>query len=116
MNTTTATRETPAKEHSVVPTRDLVPVCILDDDTSLVEMLSASLERLGCEALGTTDPMRALDMISQGRCRVVLCDLRMPAMDGLTFLKQALERDPGVYVILMTGFYSLDSAIEAIKR
>ncbi len=116
MNTTSATREPSAKEHSVLPTRNLVPVCILDDDTSLVEMLSASLERLGCEALGTTDPLRALDMISQGRCRVVLCDLRMPAMDGLTFLKQALERDPGVYVILMTGFYSLDSAIEAIKR
>jgi DNA-binding NtrC family response regulator len=116
MHTTTATKEAPTKEHSAVVTRDLLPVCILDDDTSMVEMLSATIERLGCEAIGTTDPQRALDIISQGRCRVVLCDLRMPAMDGLTFLKQALERDPGIYVILMTGFYSLDSAIEAVKR
>ncbi|MGO9642135.1 MAG: sigma-54-dependent transcriptional regulator [Candidatus Acidiferrales bacterium] len=96
--------------------RELMPVCILDDDSSMVEILSATLDRLGCEALGTVDPQHALDLISQGRCRVVLCDLRMPAMDGLTFLKHALERDPGIYVILMTGFYSIDSAIEAIKR
>ncbi len=116
MNTITATKEAPAKDNVQIATRDLLPVCILDDDTSLVEILSATIERLGCEAMGTTDPQRALDMVSQGRCRVVLCDLRMPAMDGLTFLKQALERDPGVYVILMTGFYSLDSAIEAVKR
>src|SRR5271169_6870746 len=116
MNTSTATKEAPTKEHTAVLNRDLLPVCILDDDASMVEMLSATIERLGCEAMATTDPQRALDMISQGRCRVVLCDLRMPAMDGLTFLKQALERDPGVYVILMTGFYSLDSAIEAVKR
>src|ERR1700739_4330317 len=40
----------------------------------------------------------------------------MHTMDGLAFLKQALHLDPGVYVILMTGFYSIDSAIEAIKH
>jgi len=36
-------------------------------------------------------------------------------MDGLHFLEHALHHDPGVYVILMTGFYSLDNAIAAIK-
>ncbi len=117
MNTTTATpKEAATKEQNAEANRDLLPVCVLDDDSSMVELLTATLERLGCEAMGTSDPQRALDLITQGRCRVVLCDLRMPAMDGLTFLKHALERDPGVYVILMTGFYSLDSAIEAVKR
>ena len=38
----------------------------------------------------------------------------MPGMDGLAFLQKALENDPGMYVILVTGFYSVDSAIEAI--
>jgi DNA-binding NtrC family response regulator len=37
-------------------------------------------------------------------------------MDGLTFLEKALQCDPGTYVLLVTGFYSVDSGIEAVKR
>ncbi len=91
-------------------------VCILDDESSMVEMLESWVERLGYSPLGTTNPQEALDHVSTGRCRVVLSDIKMPAMDGLVFLEQTLLRDPGAHVILMTGYYSLDSAVEAIKR
>jgi DNA-binding NtrC family response regulator len=91
-------------------------VCILDDEAPMVEMLHDTLEHLGFAPSGTSDPQQALELISRGRARVVLCDIKMPTMDGLAFLEQALQRDPGVYVILMTGFYSIESAIGAIKR
>ena len=109
--TAPATRDAPVS----VP-HDTLTVCILDDEISMLEMLQSTVERMGYAALPTTDPDEALEHVRAGRCRVVITDIKMPAMDGLTFLEHALERDPGVHVILVTGFYSLDSAIEAIKR
>ncbi len=91
-------------------------ICILDDDPAMSEMMQATLQQLGYDAVGTSDPQEVLDHVRAGRCRVVISDLKMPGMDGQTFLEQALEIDPGVHVILMTGYYSIDSAVEAIKH
>jgi len=94
----------------------IVDICVVDDDCAMVEMLRETLTSFGYRCFGTCEPQEALEYVSRGGCRIVLCDLKMPSMDGLTFLEQALYRDPGLYVILMSGFYSIDSAIEAIKR
>src|SRR6266699_3514769 len=114
MNTMTA----PAKEGHLVlgSSEDALTVCVLDDQQGMVDMLQESLRCLGYSSIGTCDPQYALEMIDQGRVRVVMSDIKMPGIDGLQFLQQALQHDPGVYIILMTGFYSLDNAIAAIKR
>ena len=114
MNAMTA----PTKEGHFVPgsSDDAMTVCVLDDEPTMVEMLQESLRCLGFASIGTSDPQHALELIEQGRIRVVMSDIKMPAMDGLQFLEQAMHRDPGVYVLLMTGFYSLDNAIAAVKR
>ena len=106
----------PSKVLNLSTPRSSLRVCILDDDTGILEMLEAMIREMGYEADVTSDPEAALESIRLGRCRVVLSDLRMPAMDGLAFLDQALKIDPGILVLLMTGFYSLDSAVETIKR
>ena len=70
----------------------------------------------GSQAVGTTSPQDALQKIRLGGCRAVIADFKMPAMDGLAFLEKVLQYDPGIYVILVTGYYSVDTAIDAIKR
>ncbi len=94
----------------------IVDICILDDNPAMLEMVRETLTSFGYRSLGTSDPQEALDYVGRGKGRLILCDMKMPKMDGLEFLERALHLDPGVYVILMTGFYSIDSAIEAIKR
>src|SRR5580704_5267455 len=93
----------------------IVDICVVDDDVATVEMLCETLTSFGYRCFGTADPYEGLRYVGKGKGRIVLCDLKMHAMDGLAFLKEALHRDPGVYVILMTGFYSIDAAIQAIK-
>jgi DNA-binding NtrC family response regulator len=96
--------------------RKNLPICVLDDEQDHVELTSERLQKAGFPVVGTTNPQDALHKVRQGDCRAVLSDFKMPAMDGLTFLEKTLQFDPGMYVLLMTGYYSVDMAIEAIKR
>jgi DNA-binding NtrC family response regulator len=101
---------------TVAATRRNLSVCILDGDPDQVELLVRALERAGFPTSGTTSPEEALQTVKMGGCRVVLADCKLPAMDGFTFLEKTLQHDPGMHVLFVTGFYSVDSVIEAIKR
>jgi DNA-binding NtrC family response regulator len=105
----------PKTTELIAPRKSFVP-CILDDDPAQLDMLSSVIASLGYEAITTADPEEALKLIKRGHCRLALVDVRMPGMDGYEFLDQALRSDPGVHILLMTGDYTLDSALEAIRR
>jgi DNA-binding NtrC family response regulator len=79
-------------------------------------MLAALVESMGYQSVSTSSPEEALKLAQYGRCRLVLADVHTPGIDGYEFLDHALRSEPGIHVIIMTGDYTLESALDAVRR
>ena len=90
--------------------------CILDDDPSERDLLAHLITDMGYEPVSTPDAEEALRLIRMGRCRVVFASTHLENPDPFDFLDGALRCDPGVHVMIMTAQYTLEGALEAIRR
>jgi two-component system, NtrC family, response regulator HydG len=88
---------------------------VIDDMQENLDLVRAALERLDLEIHTTTDPQNGMDLVLRLRPKIVLLDLVMPGVEGMEMLKKIVNVDPGIDVILMTGQYSTESAVEAIQ-
>jgi two-component system response regulator AtoC len=91
-------------------------VLIVDDDPGLRESLELVLAAEGYEVAAAPDGATALEMVEAVLPDVVLCDLRMPGMDGMELLPLLSRRLPGATVVLMSAYGTQDLAIEAMRR
>src|SRR3984957_7034232 len=89
---------------------------VIDDDPANVKFVRFILANEGIEIHSAGDAQRGLQLIHQKRPQIVLLDLVMPGVHGMEVLQKILEFDPGIDVILMTGYYSTESAVEAIQK
>lgn len=90
-------------------------ILIVDDEKSTRDGLARALQRqYDVQIAG--DGMAALEVLDQQPVDVVLSDLRMPGMDGLTLIQRILAKTPQPACILLTAYGSIDTAVEAIKR
>ena len=90
-------------------------VLIVDDQKELHDILKVVVQPLGCEAKFAFDGQEALDLFKNNSFDVVLSDISMTPMDGLTLLNEIKDIDPNAIVILMTGYGSMESAVRALK-
>lgn len=90
-------------------------ILIVDDERSIRVGLKGLLTKEGCEVSIAENGTDALRLIQDHAFDLVLTDLRMPGMDGLTFLKRIKERQPDTIVIMMTAYGSEKIAVEAMK-
>jgi DNA-binding NtrC family response regulator len=91
-------------------------VLIVDDEPDMVENYTRILRRAGYRCLATTDPQRALGLLEAERPDVLLTDLKIPELDGMELLRRARALDPGLPVIVVTAFGSIESAVAAVKE
>jgi DNA-binding NtrC family response regulator len=88
----------------------------IDDDPQNLKMVQFVLADEQLEIHTSTDAQGGLELIRRTHPQIVLLDLVMPGVQGMEFLEKTLDFDPGIDVILMTGYYSTESAVEAIQK
>lgn len=92
-------------------------VLVADDDVAVRELLVEFFRDRGLRVASTPDGRAAVTALerSGGRYRLVLTDMSMPGADGFAVLTAARAANPSTYVVIITGYASLDSAINAIR-
>jgi DNA-binding NtrC family response regulator len=88
----------------------------IDDDPQTLSVIADALGDEGLEILTAEDPDAGFEMFLQFRPRIVLLDLIMPGVSGMDVLKRMIASDPGSNVIVISGHYSAESAMEAIQQ
>jgi len=96
-------------------TRSNGSLLIVDDEAVAVENLAHAFRKLGYQVTTRTTGPGGIDALEGGRFDVVLTDLRMERADGMAVLQRALTLDPDAAVIVITGYATLDSAVETTK-
>jgi DNA-binding NtrC family response regulator len=100
-------------------TRDctLFSVLIVDDEPDIRELLAAFFSRRGHAVASARDGRAALAALERapGQYGLVVTDLHMPGADGLAVLNAAKNANPSCFVVIITGYASLDSAVQAVR-
>jgi DNA-binding NtrC family response regulator len=91
-------------------------VLVVDDDETLLQLLTETVQTMGCSATSARNGIDALNMISERKFDIVVTDLKMPGMDGLELLAEIKKVDKEVVVIMVTGYATLETAVKAIEK
>jgi two-component system response regulator AtoC len=93
----------------------LKAVLVIDDEGNMRHMLQALLSKQGYAVDVAADGAEGLERLGRSGYDFVLCDLRMPGMDGMAFLEQA-QKLHAVTIIMMSAYGTMDQAIETVKK
>jgi DNA-binding NtrC family response regulator len=88
----------------------------IDDDPQTLALIADALGDERLEILTAENPEAGFEMFLRVHPRVVLLDLLMPGVSGMDMLKRMVSADPGANVIVISGHYSAESAVEAIQE
>ena len=90
-------------------------VWIIDDDRSIRWVLEKALEQENIETSSFENGEKIIATLNRESPDAIICDVRMPGIDGLTLLKQIHEVQPDIPVIIMTAHSDLDSAVNSYQ-
>lgn len=91
-------------------------VLLVDDEDELRRSTAQSLDLAGFAVRDLASAERALDLVNPGFNGVVVTDIRMPGMDGMTFMTRIHEIDPDIPVIIVTGHGDVQLAVKAMRE
>jgi DNA-binding NtrC family response regulator len=93
-----------------------IRVLLTDDEAEYLDSLARALRRRGLDVVTAGDGLAALGHLASQEFDVIVLDLRMPGMDGLTTLAAIRRRDPLIPVLLLSGQADLPSVASALRQ
>jgi two-component system, NtrC family, response regulator AtoC len=90
-------------------------ILVVDDELSIRTVLRAQLQKIGFQVKVAANGLQALEMLREWPFSLVLTDLRMPKMDGISLLKECKSRYPTIPIIVLTAHGTVNNAVEAMK-
>jgi signal transduction histidine kinase/CheY-like chemotaxis protein len=97
------------------PSATKASILVVDDEPNVLATVQAILQEEGYQVDGARDGVEAIAAIQTGSYDLVLTDLKMPGIDGLGVLGAVRKYSPDTVTVMMTGYASLDSALEAVQ-
>ncbi|MFW6370133.1 MAG: sigma-54-dependent transcriptional regulator [Bacteroidota bacterium] len=94
----------------------MAKILVIDDERSIRSTLKEILEYENHEVEAATEGAEGLEMLKKNKHEIVLCDIKMPDMDGIEVLGKINEIAPEVPVVMISGHGNIDTAVEAIKK
>src|SRR4051812_42692034 len=91
-------------------------ILIIDDERAIRKTLSEILGYEGFKVEEAADGEEGWKLFTEKSYDVVLCDIKMPKIDGLEFLSRATEKSPDVPVIMISGHGTIETAVDAVKK
>ena len=96
--------------------QDELKILVVDDDKIMLNLLYNTFKKTGQNVETAEDGQQAVNILRKKTFDIVITDLNMPRMDGISLLKTIRRDQPQIIVIVITGFASLDTAMIAIKE
>jgi len=90
-------------------------ILLVDDETSILTSLYRVFRKEGYEILTSEDPVEALNILNKRKVHLIMSDYRMPTLDGITFLRNAMKLQPDAVRIVLSGYAESSVIIAAIN-
>lgn len=95
---------------------DSPSILVVDDDKDIRDGCERILSRMDCRVFAADCGEAGLNVLSDQTITIALIDLKMPGMDGIELLKKIQDHDPDILTIIITGYATLETAIDAMKK
>ena len=94
----------------------MAKILVIDDERSIRNTLKEVLEYETHEVDVAVDGVEGIEMFAKGKYELVLCDIKMPKMDGIEVLDKLIEMPGNAPIVMISGHGNIDTAVEAIKK